>query len=137
GVNAEILDENSLRTVEPNLRPGLAGGLLVKDDSVVYQLCATTHLLDKARANGAELRSGKKCTKIADDGVTLEDGEHIFAGKIINAAGIYAPDLSKDLRIAKRKGHLVITERYPNFARHQLIELGYLKSAHGKDSDSV
>jgi glycine/D-amino acid oxidase-like deaminating enzyme len=37
----------------------------------------------------------------------------------------------------KRKGHLVITDRYPGFVSHQLIELGYLKSAHGKDIDSV
>jgi glycine/D-amino acid oxidase-like deaminating enzyme len=29
-----------------------------------------------------------------------------------------------------RKGHLVITDRYPGFCRHQLVELGYLDSAH-------
>ena len=37
----------------------------------------------------------------------------------------------------KRKGHLVITDRYPGFLRHQLVELGYLKSAHSVISDSV
>jgi glycine/D-amino acid oxidase-like deaminating enzyme len=31
----------------------------------------------------------------------------------------------------------VITERYPGFVRHQLVELGYLKSAHSLSSDSV
>lgn len=56
---------------------------------------------------------------------------------MINAAGFAASEFSPDLKIIKRKGHLVITERYPNFVRHQLIELGYLKSAHGKDTDSV
>jgi glycine/D-amino acid oxidase-like deaminating enzyme len=39
--------------------------------------------------------------------------------------------------IKKRKGHLVITDRYPGFLRHQLVELGYLKSAHSVASDSV
>jgi glycine/D-amino acid oxidase-like deaminating enzyme len=32
---------------------------------------------------------------------------------------------------------LLITDRYPGFLRHQLIELGYLKSAHSTGSDSV
>ena len=41
------------------------------------------------------------------------------------------------LPIRKRKGHLVITDRYPGFVRHQLVELGYLKSAHSLTSDSV
>jgi len=31
----------------------------------------------------------------------------------------------------------VITDRYPGFVRHQLVELGYLKSAHSVSSDSV
>jgi D-hydroxyproline dehydrogenase subunit beta len=37
----------------------------------------------------------------------------------------------------KRKGHLVITDRYPGFLRHQVVELGYLKSAHSVTADSV
>jgi len=31
----------------------------------------------------------------------------------------------------------VITDRYPGFVRHQLIELGYLHSAHGSSNESV
>jgi glycine/D-amino acid oxidase-like deaminating enzyme len=42
-----------------------------------------------------------------------------------------------DIPIVKRKGHLAITERYPKFISHQIVELGYLKSAHSKDDDSV
>jgi glycine/D-amino acid oxidase-like deaminating enzyme len=37
----------------------------------------------------------------------------------------------------KRKGHLMITDRYPGFLRHQVVELGYLKSAHSVSGDSV
>lgn len=137
GVTAEILDDGALRDAEPNLRDGLAGGLLVAGDSVVYQLCATRFLLDKAVDDGAELRIGVKAVEISDDGVRLASGDIIAAGKIINAAGIGAPELTKGLKIAKRKGHLVITERYRNFVRRQLVELGYLKSAHGGNADSV
>lgn len=37
----------------------------------------------------------------------------------------------------KRKGHLIITDRYPGFLHHQVVELGYLKSAHSVTADSV
>ena len=55
----------------------------------------------------------------------------------MNAAGASAADLTPGLEIKKRKGHLVITDRYPGFVRHQLVELGYLKSAHSVSGDSV
>src|SRR5205809_7953167 len=45
--------------------------------------------------------------------------------------------LTPALDVRKRKGHLVITDRYPGFVHHQLVELGYLKSAHTLTTDSV
>ncbi len=137
GVKAVILDEKSLREAEPNLRKDLVGGLLVPNDSVVYQLSAARFFLEKAKDSGAEIITGKRVAEISDNGVKLEKGEFISAGNIINAAGFWSIDLMNDLKIVKRKGHLVITERYPGFVRHQLIELGYLKSAHGTETDSV
>ena len=137
GVASEILDEKMLREAEPNLRDGLAGSLLVEGDSVVYQLTATKFLIDKAVKQGAVLKIGKRAAEITEDGVKLENGDFIPAGKVVNAAGIGAASLSPELEIAPRKGHLVITDRYPDFVSHQLVELGYLKSAHGKASDSV
>jgi glycine/D-amino acid oxidase-like deaminating enzyme len=41
------------------------------------------------------------------------------------------------LPIVPRKGHLAITDRAPGFCRHQLVELGYLASAHLMTSESV
>jgi D-hydroxyproline dehydrogenase subunit beta len=132
-----MLDEASLREIEPNLRHGLPGGLLVKDDSVVYQLAATKFLIERAVRYRAELMTRTRVLHIGDNLVTFENGESVTAGIIINASGIVASQLTPGLRIEKRKGHLAITERYPNFVRHQLIELGYLKSAHGAAGDSV
>jgi glycine/D-amino acid oxidase-like deaminating enzyme len=67
----------------------------------------------------------------------LTDGTEISAEIIVNAAGAWAADLTPGLEIKKRKGHLVITDRYPGFVRHQLVELGYMKSAHSVSGDSV
>jgi glycine/D-amino acid oxidase-like deaminating enzyme len=137
GVAVEILDAHSLAEAEPQLRPGLAGGLRVPGDSVIYPPCAAQFFVDQALARGAELFLGAFVETIMGDGIRLRDGTSIAAGVIVNSAGSWSPQLTTGLEVKKRKGHLVITDRYPNFLRHQLVELGYLKSAHSVTADSV
>ena len=137
GVAVEILDAHSLAEAEPQLRPGLAGGLRVPGDSVIYPPCAAQFFVDQALAGGAELFLGAFVETIMGDGIRLRDGTSIAAGVIVNSAGSWSPQLTTGLEVKKRKGHLVITDRYPNFLRHQLVELGYLKSAHSVTADSV
>lgn len=134
-IRTEILDEQALAEAEPNLRKGMAGGLLVPDDGVLYAPAAANHFLLKAMECGAKLISGK-AVSIADGTVTLQDGTQLAAPQIVAASGADT-SLLPWLPIQKRKGHLVITDRYPDFARHQLVELGYLKSAHSISADSV
>jgi len=69
--------------------------------------------------------------------VRLADGSRIPAHRSVNATGPFSPTLTSGLPVRKRKGHLVITDRFPGFVRHQIVELGYLKSAHGSSKDSV
>ncbi len=140
GVKTEVLDAQSVAEAEPNLRPGLVGGLRVPGDSVIYPPCAAQYFVDQAIAKGAALFLGKAVDKIETGemyGVRLRDGSTISAGLIVNSAGSASPALTRGLEVKKRKGHLVITDRYPNFVRHQLVELGYLKSAHSMTSESV
>src|ERR1035437_1532321 len=68
--------------------------------------------------------------------VLLSDGLCLVAERIVLAVGTEC-DLLPSLPIQKRKGHLVVTDRYPCFLHHQLVELGYLKSAHKVTEDSV
>jgi len=137
GVAVEVLDAQSLKEAEPNLRDGLVGGLRVAGDSVIYPPCAAQFLVDRARARGAQVFVGQPVREIAADGVRLRDGSFISAGLIVNAAGSWSPELTAGIDVKKRKGHLVITDRYPQFLRHQLVELGYLKSAHTLTAESV
>ncbi len=137
GVKTEILDAQLLAEAEPNLRPGLIGGLRVPGDSVIYPPCAAQFFVDQAIAKGAQLFLDAAVEAITADGVRLRDGTSISAGLVVNSAGSSSPSLTRGLEVKKRKGHLVITDRYPNFVRHQLVELGYLKSAHSMTSESV
>jgi glycine/D-amino acid oxidase-like deaminating enzyme len=137
GVGVEVLDARSLAEAEPNLRPGLIGGLRVPGDSVIYPPCAAQFFVDQATSRGAALFVRKAVERVASDGVRFRDGTAISAGLIINSAGSWAPLLTPGIEVKKRKGHLLITDRYPQFLRHQLVELGYLKSAHSFAADSV
>jgi glycine/D-amino acid oxidase-like deaminating enzyme len=136
-VPTDVLDSRTLLRLEPNLRPGLAGGLLVTEDAVLYPPCAARFLMERAQKSGATLRLGPSVAEAGQGRVRMTDGFEISARIIVNAAGTGAGHLTPGVEIKKRKGHLVITDRYAGFLRHQLVELGYLKSAHSISSDSV
>jgi glycine/D-amino acid oxidase-like deaminating enzyme len=135
GIEAQVLTAAELADKEPNLRSGLTGGLLVPGDSVVYPPAAAGFYLAEARRLGAEVFLARAMS--ASQGqVLLSDGVSLVAERIVLAVGTEC-DLLPSLPIQKRKGHLVITDRYPGFLHHQLVELGYLKSAHKVTRDSV
>ena len=135
-VPCEILDAGALAEAEPNLRKGLAGGLLVPEDGVLYPPTAARWLWSQARSCGASAIQGR-VTALSEVGFSLRDGSSFNPGITVVATGAWAPELDTALKIKKRKGHLAITDRYPGFVRHQLVELGYLKSAHSVTSDSA
>src|SRR5215467_13080561 len=55
GVRVQVLDAKALREAEPNLRPGLAGGLRVPNDCVIYPPSAAKFFVDRAVSKGATL----------------------------------------------------------------------------------
>src|ERR1700683_2268977 len=136
-VPTEILNAQTLARLEPNLRPGLAGGLLVMDDAVLYPPCAARFLMERAQKQGAKPHLGRSVTQAGRGRVTMADGFEISARGVVNAAGACAANFTPGVEIKKRKGELVLTDRSAGFLRHQLVELGYLKSAHSISNDSV
>jgi len=135
-IASEVLGPLELAGLEPNLRPGLAGGLLVPGDGVVNPPQATRWLLERARAAGATVREGHRVDRIGANTVHCGD-EVLRADVIVCAAGAETPRLVPELPIVPRKGYLTITDRHPGFVRHQLVELGYLAHAHTMSAASV
>ena len=134
-VVTELLDERQLHEAEPNLVVGLAGGLRVPGDSVIYAPCAAKWLLDRAIRRGAKVVTGV-VQKFELGGVRLSD-QRLSCDVAICALGTASTQFFPQLAVKPRKGHLVITDRYPGFVRNQLVELGYLKSAHSHATESV
>ncbi len=137
GIPVEILDARQVQEAEPGLRPGMAGALLMPHDSVCYPPCVARYLIDLVKLKHGKVFLEKTVVRVSDSGIETQDGISISAGIVILATGAAIATLIPEIEVRPRKGHLLITDRYPGFLRHQLIELGYLKSAHSTTSDSV
>jgi D-hydroxyproline dehydrogenase subunit beta len=133
GIPSELIDGQSLARIEPALRPDLKGALLMPEDVVVSPRPAARFLLQQANATLVR----EKATSMGGSRVTLSNGDELQSSILINAAGEGAPALTPGLPVAMRKGHLAITQPYPGFLRYQVVELGYLKSAHVTTTDTV
>jgi D-hydroxyproline dehydrogenase subunit beta len=136
GIPCEVIDAATLVRVEPALRHGLAGGLVVNEDAVVSPRIAAAFLLQQALAAGVTLLR-ERVEAMGSGRVLLGNGDELRASILINAAGEWASDLTPGLPVAKRKGHLAITEAWSGVLRYQVVELGYLKSAHVTTTDTV
>jgi glycine/D-amino acid oxidase-like deaminating enzyme len=135
-IPAHILDAAALAAAEPNLRPGLAGGLLVPGDAVLDPPTAAAFFLDAAVRAGATLLRGRPAVAAGAGTLTIADGTELEAGSIVVATGTDL-SLAGALPIRKRKGHLMLTDRRPGVLGRQLVELGYLTGAHDATADSV
>jgi len=136
GISAETVDATGLYQLEPELAPGLYGGMLVPHDAVVYAPRVTRALVQDAQARGAQLFSGRSAKKLAPRQVILDDGSRL-SGPVLVATGNALAELLPQLPLRQRKGHLLITDRYPGWLRHQVLEMGYADSAHGDADSSV
>ncbi|MBN3843510.1 FAD-dependent oxidoreductase [Burkholderia sp. Ac-20349] len=134
GVAGELIDAATLAQLEPMLRPGLGGALKIPGDAILYAPVTANWLLQ--RAPRITLRRDRA---VAVDGpsVTLASGDTLRAERVLVANGVAARTLLPELPLRPKKGHLLITDRYPGRVSHQLVELGYAASAHASDGTSV
>ena len=138
GVRAEMLDASALRVSEPALSHAMQGGLLIEDDCIVYAPRAAEWLLmESPHAGRIRVSTGCEAVRIERGRVTLSTGETRAAAHVVVANGLAARDLVPGVKLEAKKGHLLITDRYPAAIRHQLLELGYIKSAHHATGTSV
>ncbi|MEA3087631.1 MAG: D-hydroxyproline dehydrogenase subunit beta, partial [Paraburkholderia sp.] len=106
-------------------------------DAVVYAPAVAAWLLAQPVAGRIVQRLDTEVIGIESEGVRLADGGLIAAGAVLLANGLQAATLLPGLPLQAKKGHLLITDRYPGTIRHQILELGYIKSAHNSSGTSV
>ncbi|MDB6442758.1 FAD-dependent oxidoreductase [Pseudomonas sp. 21TX0197] len=133
GEACELIGQASLQQREPGLRKGLEGGLLINGDAILYAPAAARWMLDNPLID----QQRAKVVEVDGRRVRLDDGRWLRADAVILANGIQATDLCPELPIEPKKGHLLITDRYPATVTHTLVELGYVTSAHNASGPSV
>lgn len=139
---AEILDGAQLREREPGLAPDLPGALYYPGDGIVLPMLACAAMLRQAqRANpNVVIRPGCAVTGFDVEGdrvlgVRTAQGP-IACAHVVNSAGVWAPELAEmlgqpRLPIHPRAGNLAITGHHGSPVRTQLLEISYLRFAHG------
>ncbi len=133
GVACELVTGHALRQREPELRAGLEGGLLINGDGILYAPATANWMLDTPNIEQRRAR----VSEVEGNRVRLDDGRWLRAEAVVLANGIQATDLCPELPIEPKKGHLMITDRYPGLVQHTLVELGYVTSAHNASGPST
>lgn len=133
GVACELLGASALRQREPELRADLEGGLLIHGDGILYAPATARWMLDHANIRQ---RRARVC-EVEGNRVRLDDGHWLSAEAVVLANGVQASELCPELPIEPKKGHLLITDRYPGTVTHTLVELGYVTSAHNSTGPST
>jgi glycine/D-amino acid oxidase-like deaminating enzyme len=142
GETADLLDGPQLRQLEPGLAADLDAALFYPGDAVVLPMPACGVMLrEAARAcPGLVVRPECAVTGFVRDGdriaaVRTERGD-IATRTVVNATGVWAPELAvmlgqPRLPIFPRAGNLAVTGHHVTPVRTQLLEVSYLRFAHG------
>ncbi|HEX5053622.1 MAG TPA: FAD-binding oxidoreductase [Planctomycetota bacterium] len=142
GDEAFVLDPPQLREREPGLAHDLPGALYYPGDGVVLPMLGAGAMLREAMQQNVHVDVRPGCAVHGFD----RDGDRVAAvhtgdGKIatrtvVNATGVWAPELAgmlgqPRLPIYPRAGNLAITGHHVTPIRTQLLEVSYLRFAHG------
>ncbi len=136
-VACTLVNAARLQSMEPALRSGLHGALHVEHDAVVYAPNVAQWLLKGPTALARLKLRHAEVVAIEEPHVRLADGSVLRAQAVVLANGLHATGLCTDLPIRAKKGQLLITDRYPGTVHHQLVELGYVTSAHHATGPTV
>ena len=128
GVHAELLDGRHVAEAEPALSHRVAGGLYIPDEGWLLPGRAAEFLLQLALQKGAKI-IGQKAIQLHDHEVKLADETILYAGNIVNAAGIDATGLTPELPLEFSKGHLMAVQSETTCTRHQISAMTPLHDA--------
>jgi glycine oxidase len=98
GLDAHLLTGRELRELEPNIAPGLPGGMLAAGDHQVDPRRLHTALRTAGAAVGVELLLSRASSAVLTgdrvSGVDLEDGTRISCDQLVLAGGAWIRDLA-------------------------------------------
>ncbi len=142
GDRADVLDQKQLRELEPGLAHDLPGALFYPGDGVVLPMLACGAMLREAKRHNRNVVvrpfsavHGVRTAGGRVAGVDTAAGP-IDAPIVVNCSGVWAPEIARlaglpGLPIHPRAGNLAITGHHVTPIRTQLLEIAYIRFAHG------
>ena len=116
----ELVDRAWLDAKEPNLGPEVKAALLVPSAGIISPYRFVYALIENAVKNGAELKTSRKVSAVrrpAGGGFEVVAGGEVFRARfLVNAAGLYADELSAmagapTFKITPRKGEEYLLDK--------------------------
>lgn len=138
GLPCQVISDQELRELEPNISPDVAGGVFFHEDAQVNPLYATQALAQAARQKGAVIETFTEVigfeftpSKQAVTAVVTNKGR-IPAGAVVIAAGAWSGLVGQlaglAVPVSPRKGTLIVTVPVsPNLLRTKImLAAGYM-----------
>lgn len=119
-IGIEMCSRERMLELEPKLNPDVLGGLWVPGGGIVEPYRFVFSLIESARKNGVEVLTGFEVSAAARTGdewtVRATDGRSLRARYVVNAAGLFADELSRcfgaeEFSIKPRKGEYYLLDR--------------------------
>jgi glycerol-3-phosphate dehydrogenase len=119
-IGLELCNRDRIQTLEPKLNADVVGGLHAPSGGVIEPYRFVFSLIESAQKNGVELRTRFKVVKGEQQNDSFlihgENGERLRARYLINAAGLYADEVSaacgaERFQIKPRKGQEFLLDR--------------------------
>ncbi|MHB8919196.1 MAG: NAD(P)/FAD-dependent oxidoreductase, partial [Desulfocucumaceae bacterium] len=114
-----VLDGAEIQKLEPNLSPGLTGGLMVPSGGIIATYDLVFALVENAVANGVHLQLATQVTGIetvAGQFLVKTNRGGILAQYVVNAAGVHSGEIARlagdeSFSITPRKGEEYLLDR--------------------------
>lgn len=132
GVDVEILDQQALRNIEPNITKTALKGLLAKSAGIINPFEYVVALMENAIDNGVTLHLSEEVINIErlNSGYKVTTDKATYQGNyIINATGVYGDRVSemvnpKSFTIRPRRGEYYVLDHFDNnYVKHVLFNV--------------
>lgn len=129
-IGIEMCSRERMLELEPSLSPDTVGGLYAPSGGIVEPYRFVFSLVESARKNGVELltqfRVRTACRQNDQWLVTAGDGRTVRARYVVNAAGLYADEISaafgaEEFHIHPRKGEYYLLDRSARIKPRRVI----------------
>jgi len=119
-IGIELCSRHRILELEPKLSEDVVGGLYAPGGGIIEPYRFVFALVESAKKNGVELLTNFEVSESSRNGdvwnIRSKDGRHVSARYVINAAGLYADEVSRifaaeEYKITARKGEYYLLDR--------------------------